>query len=283
MLNCYCGLDDLTNAMKGGSTAADKAVALRVIEAVSRAVDRGLERRFYHEEATAYFDGNGMRRLPLSMHANEQGRGDLLSVTTLKVDDNRDGVYELTLTENTDFKLANKGDGGAYRRLDVLWEWSTRISYWAAFARYIEVVGVWGYSQETEAAGTLGAAIADTTTTSVTMAAGHAVQAGNTIVVDSEQLFVSAVATNTLTVVRGVNGSTAASHLSGASVARRRYPRPIELAVQMEAARLIRDGLTGFSGQVANPEFAGYAFQAVYPAIADLKRTFHPTGTVVAV
>lgn len=284
MLNCYAGLDDLTQSMKGGSSAVDKAVALRVLEAVSRAYDRGLERRFWHGTATAYFDGNGKRVLRLRSSAVVRGGlyADLLSVTTCKLDENADGTYERTLTENTDFWLADREEDGPYRALEIMTR-STQAVAWHRAPRSVEVVGSWGYSSETESAGTLGAAISSTTATSVTMASGHSVQAGNTIVVGTEQMFVSAVTGLVLTVVRGVNGSTAATALISAAVSRRRYPRPIELAVVAESARLIRDGLTGFSGQVANADFAGYAFSAVYPAILELKRSFHPTGMAVAV
>lgn len=284
MLNCYAGLDDLTQSMKGGSSAVDKAVALRVLEAVSRAYDRGLEWQFFDEKATAYFDGNGYGTMRLRSAAVVRGGrfAGLLSVTSLKVDEDEDGVYERTLVANTDYALRERFDDGPYRAVRILAR-SAQVHDWYLGDSSVEITGTFGWSSEVEAAGTLGAAITDTTGTSVTMVGGHSVQAGNTILVDSEYLFVSAVSTNTLTVVRGVNGTTAATHLNNAAVSRRRYPRPIELGVVAEAARLIRDGLTGFSGQVANADFAGYAFNAVYPAIRDLKASFHPTGMAVAV
>lgn len=285
MLNCYAGLDDLTQAMKGGATAADKAVQLRVIEAVSRALDKGLEWQFFNEVAqTMYFNGNGRRVLRLRSAAVVGGgkHAGLLSVTTCKVDENDDGTYERTATENTDFWLAGKVDDGPYREMEILTR-STSLAAWQPGPRTVQVVGECGYSNETEAAGTLGAAISDTTGTSVTMTTGHTVQAGNTLLIGSEYLFCSAVAGNTLTVQRGVNGSTAATHLISVAVSRRRYPRPVEQVCLMESARLIRDGMTGFSGNVANAEFAGYAFNAIYPAIRDLKAAFHPTGMAVAV
>src|SRR5207249_1635119 len=49
----------------------------------------------------------------------------------------------------------------------------------------------------------------------------------HTILIDNEQLFVSAVAANALTVVRGVNGTTAATHLDEATVSIFRYPAAI--------------------------------------------------------
>lgn len=68
--------------------------------------------------------------------------------------------------------------------------------------------------------GALGAAIPDTTGTSVTMTAGHSVAAFDTLTIDSETLYVTAVSTNTLTVIRGWAGSTAATHSNGATVTR---------------------------------------------------------------
>lgn len=287
MLNCYAGLDDLTQSFKGGSTAADKAVALRTLEAVSRAVDRGLEWQFFNAvNQTVYYDGNGELVLPLRAAAAVRGgsHAGLLSVSSVTIDENDDGTYEKTVVENTDFWLARRfGDDGPYTALEAMTRSNQISGGWYHAPRSVKVVGETGYSNETESAGTLGAAIADTTTTSVTMTAGHTVQAGNTILIESEYLFISAVGGNVLTVERGVNGSTAATHSNGTAVKRRRYPRPIEMAVVMESARLIRDGMTGFSGQMANSDLAGYAFAAVYPAIRDLKASFHPTGTVVAV
>lgn len=69
-----------------------------------------------------------------------------------------------------------------------------------------------------KAATTLSSAIADTTTTSVSVASAAAINAGSVIIVDTEQMYVSSVSTNTLTVIRGYNGTTAATHSSGAAV-----------------------------------------------------------------
>ncbi len=60
----------------------------------------------------------------------------------------------------------------------------------------------------------------DNSTTSVPVAAGTGAnfQVGNIIQIDSEQMWVSAVSTDTLTVTRGAFGTSAASHSSGADV-----------------------------------------------------------------
>ena len=61
-----------------------------------------------------------------------------------------------------------------------------------------------------------------------------------TILVESEQMFVTAVATNTLTVKRGVNGTTAATHATSKAVTAYEYPFPIVQACYLMTARLFK-------------------------------------------
>ena len=66
---------------------------------------------------------------------------------------------------------------------------------------------------------TLNGAIADGSTTSVTVdAAIDGVDAGSVLQVDTEQLYVRSVSTNTYTVIRGWNSSPASGHSDGAIV-----------------------------------------------------------------
>ena len=72
-------------------------------------------------------------------------------------------------------------------------------------------------SKPASAASTLNGGINDSTT-SVVVASAVNLAVNNTIQVDDEFMKITGIATNTLTVVRGVLGSTAASHLTAASV-----------------------------------------------------------------
>lgn len=67
------------------------------------------------------------------------------------------------------------------------------------------------------AASTLGADVSSTTATSITVGAST-ILTGSVILVDSEQMLVTAGGSTTMTVTRGYNGTTAATHSSGASV-----------------------------------------------------------------
>lgn len=65
---------------------------------------------------------------------------------------------------------------------------------------------------------TLGAAIADGTVTSVTVASAEPFRPNQVVSVDDEMMKVTAVADTTLTVVRSYAGTTAAAHASGAEI-----------------------------------------------------------------
>ena len=67
---------------------------------------------------------------------------------------------------------------------------------------------------------TLGAAITSTSATTFTSSNGGAMIKWWSLLIDSEQMLVSGISTNTITVTRGYGGTTAATHLNGATVYR---------------------------------------------------------------
>jgi hypothetical protein len=75
------------------------------------------------------------------------------------------------------------------------------------------------YVASHQATSTLNGAI-NSSVTSVVVATGQGSRfaVNNLVIVDSEKMRISAISTDTLTVVRGVEGSTAASHSSGATI-----------------------------------------------------------------
>jgi hypothetical protein len=88
----------------------------------------------------------------------------------------------------------------------------------------IGVLGVWGvhddYSNAYTVGSTLAAAITTTTATTFTVATNGGANFSNGMIlrIDSEWLACDGVSTDTLTVRRGINGSTAATHLISANV-----------------------------------------------------------------
>lgn len=90
--------------------------------------------------------------------------------------------------------------------------------------RTLVILGVWGWWQETDATGaTLGEEL-DTSEVAIDLSDGLDVSPGATLLIDSEQMYVTSVSGDTVTVERGVNGSTAATHSTGATVYQYAYP-----------------------------------------------------------
>ena len=92
----------------------------------------------------------------------------------------------------------------------------------------LTILGEWGYTSDTLTV-TTADAITSTTATSISVTSATDLGPGQTILIDSEQLYITAISGNTLTVERGVNGTTAVTHSGGAGLTRYDYP---ELVVQ---------------------------------------------------
>jgi len=214
MTNKYATLTDYkAYTTSRGQTAStdttDDGVISNLLTQASRYLDRETKRQYYPSIETRLYDIPNDRDLLLD--------GDLLEVTTLTNGD----LLEIT---NSNYLL--KGNRPPYWCVSLR---DTSTVSWATSAagsaeQVISLAGVWGYHDLYSqrgwlAVGTLGAAITDTSTLAFTMSAGHSVVVGNILKIDTEYYNVSTVATNTITPVkRGDNGSTAATHLNGATV-----------------------------------------------------------------
>lgn len=119
------------------------------------------------------------------------------------------------------------------------------------------VTGVWGYNTDYSHAwlgvDTLSAAILNTTATTFTVAnvdgdnpyaESPRISAGNLIQIDTEWMDVVAtdIVTDTVTVIRGVNGSTAATHVLGAVVSVYLVPEDIRRICRQAAFQYARIG-----------------------------------------
>jgi len=268
-MNLYARLSTVKSDLKISGVSEDAAL-LRLLDAISRAIDNECNVHFYSQIDTRFLDGNGQRSLWLS----EDNDNDLISVTAILCDWNGDGVYETTLISQTDYWLWPANETPKLR-IDLN-PYGSHFLVFPAGRLRVQIQGLFGYSNETELTGaTLNAAIA-AGDTSVVLTAGDGlfVGVGETLVLDSEQVYVSGLSIDTLTLVRGINGTTAASHLILAPVSRRRYPREVELAATMQASRFLREMQTGYSGTAGDSGEGGYIFSHLYPAIRDLLAPF---------
>ncbi len=126
----------------------------------------------------------------------------------------------------------------------------------------LEITGTWGFHTDYDNAwedsgSTLGAAVSTTTATQITLdSLTDDLDVGHLIRIDSEWLYVVGPVEATLTAItrtvkRGVNGSTAATHLSGSTVYVYRPESRIELATRMLVAAMF-EAEANATGEVLN-------------------------------
>ena len=254
MTNAYVSVDTLkSSSVLNISGAGDDQRLRMVADSVSRMLDRYCNRHFYVLRATRKFDGGGTTLL----------LPDLISVDAngFKTDDDKDRTFETTwastdyllLPSNADPLTAGNPESRPYTTIEVDIDAGTKNDF-PQGRQMVQIAGQWGWWQHLKRAAETANAIADATTTSVTVSSRTDVEAGHTILIDSEQIYVRSYSTNTLTVDRGVNGTTAASHGAGASIDIYEYPGPVVEATIIQTARLWRRKDSAYSGATGFPE-----------------------------
>jgi hypothetical protein len=223
-VNSYATLTEL-KAILSVSSTTDDTVMRKTLEAASRAIETYCNRVFYSVSETRYFDGANILWVP-----------DLLSINAsgLKTDDDGDGTFETTFAI-TDYHLYGTGGDNAHNNYP-----KTRIEVnqngnYSSFAngvkKGVQIAGVWGYGDGTTAT----PYVADTTTaeaisvgeTAIDVTSATNLSAGHTILIESEQMYITSISSNTITVEKGVNGTTDAAHDTGKQIYYYRYPRDI--------------------------------------------------------
>lgn len=211
--------------------AADDTIYRSVLEAVARQIDLHTRHRFQAFLGTRYFSPIQSTRCVLWP--------GLLSVTTLKADQDGDRTYEQTwLTTDYDLLPPNAlADGIPYAELGLA---PRGTKAFPILVRGIEVDGKWGYVEDLFTSPSVLTAGVNSSVTTIPVTAGTDFEVLQTILVDSEQMYVIAIASNNLTVERAVNGTVAASHLVNAVVKIYRYPGPVIEATLIQAVRILR-------------------------------------------
>lgn len=139
--NGYTTLAKLKRQLNIDDGAEDQALEA-LVEAVSRAIDDYCGRRFYAVTQTRYYTPRYARCLLVD---------DLLSVTTLKTDDDGDGTFETTWA-TSDYLLApyNAQQETPPRPYSLV-ETAPSGDYWFPVGRQrgVEIAGSWGFSAST--------------------------------------------------------------------------------------------------------------------------------------
>ena len=136
--NGYCTLADLKARIFTDTPSVDAARDALIegtIEAASRWIDTWTGHQFFATTATRYFTADHRDWLPVP---------DLLTVTTLKTDDDGNRVYETTWAA-TDYDL-HPFNNPPYQWIELP---PNGLKTFPLYARGVEIAGTWGYASAT--------------------------------------------------------------------------------------------------------------------------------------
>ena len=147
------------------------------------------------------------------------------SVTAYKATDRAESE---TLTEgyNNDYWLLPYNDSP---KVEIELNEDTAKSFHAG-QQTLAIAGVWGYFNDLSPEKTTTGTIATDTETAWGVNDASGLSASQTILVGTEQMYITSISSNTLTVIRGVNGTTASTHTASTSVYTYDYPNLVAQA-----------------------------------------------------
>lgn len=256
MAHTYASLADaksfLTEGVAWAPGSTNDQIALTLLESVSRRVDEWCRRSdfgsgFGPRVGTNRYDATGGTALDF--------RDDLLTTSAVVSRSSTASATTTAPAADTDFYLLNQSGGyesGPFRRA-VLHGQGT-VTAFGSGLRVVEWTGTWGHQNVTEPLSPTTAEALDETETVVDVSSLGDISPGMTILVDSEQMYVLGTTdstTDSITVVRGVNGTTAATHLTGRPMARYVYDArvvDVTLRLWMRRWRARDAGADGFDG-----------------------------------
>jgi len=221
----------------------DETPVLRVLESASKRIDSYMGRSFGARTETHSFDlGQGALRddslvqngdiieFPDYWTTRLQSTGILglddwlITATTVTSYEGTDRTSSATLSEGigNDFLLMPYNTSPKSKMKLV----ENTLKNLYSGQQTLTILGEWGWQNDTESISTVDA-VGSTSTTTVTVSSGSTTYVGDTILVGTEQMYVTNVDGNTLTVIRGVNGTTSATHSGGATYYRYKYPADV--------------------------------------------------------
>ena len=265
--NSYADLSTLKTMMEIAGTGNDTEL-LQSLESASRSIDSFCNRYFYTKSETRQFRGSGTRLLL---------DGDLLSITTLttlKSDRTTDKTWA-----STDYELFPLGDTVYPKTWIEIADDTTAGSFASGVRRGVQIAGMFGYGNGNSSTPYLSATTTndgsfDSSETTFTATAGANLNVGETILIDSEQIYITGISTNTITVQRAMNGTSGASHSTGATVNVYQYPQGIVNACILQAARISKRMMTAYATTLGASEMG--PFEVTMNLDQDVQRLLTP-------
>jgi hypothetical protein len=213
----YLGVESF-RARVGIADTTHDADLLAFLNDATRAIERDARRVFFPYIATARY-----RFPPYAPSATwaQWMDEDLLSVSLIQVAASGQDATPITIP-STDYFLEPNQFGPPYSRIEIDLSSQSALQSGPTPQQAIAVTGQWGSCNATVAAGTE-TGLSSATATQLTCSNAALIDQGDVLLVDSEAIYVSgrqSAGSTILTVVRGVNGTTAAVHSDGAAVSK---------------------------------------------------------------
>ena len=298
----YTTADDLRDYLAGTSYSSgwssDGNAIRSILEAQSRRIDDYCGGgTFGPLTESRYYDiGRGnLRHTPeFSVYASASGTignseqtvgivpldGWIVSTSTVTAYGATDRSTNTTLTEgyNNDFWLLpyNKNPKTIFQMNE------DTTSELSVGQQTLLITGQWGYTADTLSV-TTADAIASTSATSVSVTSATNLSPAQTILIDSEQLYITSISGNTLTGERGVNGTTAATHSGGVSVYRYDYPELVVQACRDLGKIVFRDRDLGRADMIGSGENEVIRSQNEAKAVLQTLDSYKVAGTSNAI
>ncbi len=215
----YASLKEFKDSL-GITASSDDVTILKTLEGATLTIEKYCQRRFQPEHGTKYF--TGANRIWV--------KPDLLSISTLKTDEDGDGTFENTFT-TSDYVLFDLNE---YPKTYI--EISDNSSYGTfgmGSKKGVEIVGEWGYGDGesatpyTEQSKTV-SAMAVSASTQTVVSTNLAI--GQTWRIDSEDFYCTDLTGSIAKIIPSINGTSATSHVASSTIYVYDYPSDIKQA-----------------------------------------------------
>ena len=192
MANLYAGRRAIKRAAHINGVDRDSMID-RIIEAESRRIDRRTRRFFIPKTETRLYRWPQDQTMPGDVLWLDQ---DLISLTTLKTKAQNSSP---TTIAAADYFLEPNNTGPPYNRIEIDQSSTSAFEGGDTPQRSISVLGSWGYSDDTKSTGTVSSGLSsDATATTMVCSDSSLIDVGDTLLIESEQIFVSEVASAAL-------------------------------------------------------------------------------------
>ena len=239
----------------GLTRTTDDTRLLELLQSVSAFVDNYTKRHFITFTGVRTFDPPLGRVRNVDLYVP-----DLIRVDSLKGDLGNTGTFGQTWA-TTDYLLyplnADPTSSGNVHSMPytIIRRHPRGTKSFPPGRSTIEVTGDWGYWEHLfREASVVKTGDWTASATSIDVDTIGTLQAGHTMLVEDEQIYITAVSSTTLTVRRGENGTTAASHVATTVIDTYEYPEPVKEAVLITAARLFKRRESSFANVIGGPD-----------------------------